>query len=105
MCPQGCSLDRSEVTRPGDYSTTVRLRSDADEPAKPVKRRGRKKGKKKSDAEVLKDIAGTGVPSETWTALPTPHLDAATESPELPKNEAPVTPAAPEVQEKEADSR
>ncbi len=28
MCPQGCKLDRSEVTRPGDFSTTVRLRTD-----------------------------------------------------------------------------
>ena len=110
MCPQGCSLDRSEVTRPGDFSTTVRLRSDADEPAKPVKKRGRRRkiAGKKEDAgkkaeEPAKEpvaVAGAGVFRDSTEIF----QELARAEAELPKNKAPVTQDSSEVQENKAHS-
>ena len=48
MCPQGCKLDRMETSRPDDFSTAVRDRTDGPaKPAKPAKRKTKRKSAKK----------------------------------------------------------
>ncbi len=109
MCPQGCKLDRLETSRPDDFSTAVRDRTDDPAKRKPAKRKpakrkpAKRKPAKRKKEDRIPQTAFDSAAGRIVLARDGKNQEPA-EPPELPENKAPESTGEQEVQENEANS-